>query len=245
MPPTTSIISLRKTLSSPRNRSMSRSHFSQLIAPHPRIAQTARASPMAGPGAVGQHRRSGIGGPVQRPANKLHGVFSRRASRALRPSFASNATLTLRSKQSPPVAGTPARLVMQGQERSAVERDHVIGHVLRIFFKCAAVTDRLGVATRRRGTLPMRFIVRRFAGVAQCLIATAVIGDDVPLVKDCFGNPPLGESAACQLARPGRVTRATARSPREAFCVEFAPPLRPATLGCVCARPRSSANTAR
>src|SRR5262249_51362338 len=138
---------------------------------------------------------------------KLHGVFTRRASRTLRASFASNATLTLRSKQPPPVAGTPARLVMQGQERSAVERDHVIGHVLRTFFKCAAVTDRLCVATRSCETSPVLFIVRRLAGVARRLITAAIVGDDGAFVKNRFARPLLGDR---QLAgRPGRSDRAS------------------------------------
>src|SRR5262249_54326131 len=98
---------------------------------------------------------------------KLHGVFSRRASRALRPSFAGDAALARRCEQLPAGAGTPTRLVGQGPERSTIERDRVTGRVVRGFLVCATVADRLGVTTRSRETLPMRFIVRRLGGVAK------------------------------------------------------------------------------
>src|SRR5262249_10830220 len=127
----------------------------------------------------------------------LHGVFSRRASRALRPSFAGDAALARRCEQLPAGAGTPTRLVMQGQERSTIERDRVIGRVVRVFLVCATVADRLGVTHRSRETLPMRFIVRRLAGVAKRLIAAAIVGDDGAFVKPFRASTPW-RSAACR-----------------------------------------------
>jgi len=70
------------------------------------------------------------------------------------------------------------------------------------------MADRLGVAPRSRKTSPMRFIVRRLAGVTKRLIAAAIVGDDGTFVEDRLARPLLRDrKLATGAHRPSRTSQ--------------------------------------